>query len=291
MSTGMDGRESERMYTKLIDDSGPSFEEDDKYMNSHDAPHTVFVTPARSPSSRGPYKVATVCLTAFCLILLLVVVSMSIHNKNRSPVAGMQQNSSHPAEAQRQTLNVTELMSELEGLKKERDQLREDREKLQARLAEMSRVTAPPPCSVATMPPPQCPSSWLLFNDSCYFFSRQTLSWYDSEKFCNDKGGHLAIIHTAEEQTYIWNQLPRGHWNAYWFGITDERTEDEWHWVDGTKLEGGFWEDGEPNNHIDEDCGYIVKTRVLSRVPIRSWYDAPCSMHWPFICEKELKTR
>lgn len=49
-----------------------------------------------------------------------------------------------------------------------------------------------------------------------------------------------------------------------------------------------FWEEGEPNNHIDEDCGYIVKTRVLERVAIRSWYDAPCSMYLPFICEKEM---
>lgn len=49
-----------------------------------------------------------------------------------------------------------------------------------------------------------------------------------------------------------------------------------------------FWEMGEPNNHIDEDCGYIVKTRVESRVAIRSWYDAPCSMYCRFICEKEM---
>lgn len=49
-----------------------------------------------------------------------------------------------------------------------------------------------------------------------------------------------------------------------------------------------FWEQGEPNNHINEDCGYIVKTQVLERVAIRSWYDAPCSMYCRFICEKEM---
>lgn len=53
-------------------------------------------------------------------------------------------------------------------------------------------------------------------------------------------------------------------------------------------LDCSFWEVGEPNNHIDEDCGYIVKTRVLERVAIRSWYDAPCSMYRSFICEKEM---
>ena len=48
-----------------------------------------------------------------------------------------------------------------------------------------------------------------------------------------------------------------------------------------------FWEEGEPNNHIDEDCGYIVKTQVRSRVPTKSWYDAPCEMPCLFVCEME----
>ncbi len=51
-----------------------------------------------------------------------------------------------------------------------------------------------------------------------------------------------------------------------------------------------FWEDGEPNNHINEDCGYMIKTNVLSRVAIKSWYDAPCSMSLPWICEKLVST-
>lgn len=49
-----------------------------------------------------------------------------------------------------------------------------------------------------------------------------------------------------------------------------------------------FWEENEPNNHINEDCGYILKTNVLERVATKSWYDAPCSMSLPFICEKEM---
>uniref|UniRef100_A0A3B4AAU0 C-type lectin domain-containing protein n=1 Tax=Periophthalmus magnuspinnatus TaxID=409849 RepID=A0A3B4AAU0_9GOBI len=140
-----------------------------------------------------------------------------------------------------------------------------------------------------TSPPFQCPTDWLLFGGSCYRVFRETRSWGAAQSFCESQAAHLAIILTAEEQvtTFLWNLLPRGHWNSFWFGITDSHTEDVWKWVDGTLLVGGFWEEGEPNNHIDEDCGYIVKTRVLSRVAIRSWYDAPCTMSLPFICEKE----
>lgn len=40
-------------------------------------------------------------------------------------------------------------------------------------------------------------------------------------------------------KTFIWDLLPRGYWNAFWFGISDEKVEDDWYWVDGTKLVGG----------------------------------------------------
>ncbi|XP_042165796.1 CD209 antigen-like protein D [Oncorhynchus tshawytscha] len=116
------------------------------------------------------------------------------------------------------------------------------------------------------------------------------MHWHNIQDSFMEIGGHLAIVHTAEEQTLLLDQLPLSHWNANWFGINDETAEADWLWVDGTKLVRSFWEEGEPNNHIDEDCGYIVKTRKLERKAVTSWYDAPCTMYWPFICEIEMQT-
>ncbi|KAF3707069.1 C-type lectin domain family 4 member E [Channa argus] len=191
-------------------------------------------------------------------------------------------------EAQKQTLeaNVTAQTGTILKLRQEKAKLQKEKEELLAKLA----ATKAPEVIKPTPAPITCPLGWNLFSNSCYFISTVSNNWPESQNFCQTQGAHLAIIHTAEEQTFVWNLLPRGHWNAYWFGITDEHTEDQWKWVDGTPLVGGFWEVGEPNNHIDEDCGYIVKTLVLERVPIRSWYDAPCSMYRPFICEKEMST-
>ncbi|XP_071397297.1 C-type lectin domain family 4 member F-like, partial [Centroberyx affinis] len=187
------------------------------------------------------------------------------------------------SQKQKQEANVTALTAAIAKLQQEKAQL-------QARLDAQTATKAPEVVKPASAAPIVCPENWVLFNSSCYFISRETRDWEDSQSFCQSKGGHLAIIHTAEEQTFLWELLPRGHWNAYWFGISDEHTEEEWKWVDGTPLVGGFWEDGEPNNHIDEDCGYIIKTRKLERVAVKSWYDAPCGMYWPFICEREMGT-
>lgn len=309
----------EGMYSKLIDDEG-SYDEFNHRPDVGLGAHPV--SPVRlipRPSGPGPYRLATICLATLCAVLLISIIGVTAHYKNKAQGGGeansviqkqtqdtnvsaltgtiskLQQEKNHlQKEKDGLTKEKNELQQKKDGLQKERDELQKERDDVLAKLAARMATKVPEvlkPTSKAapvTAAPIVCPADWHLFNDSCYFISRNSRDWPESKSFCESKGAHLAIIHTAEEQTFLWNLLPRGHWNAYWFGITDEHTEDQWKWVDGTPLVGGFWEVGEPNNHIDEDCGYIVKTLVLERVPIRSWYDAPCSMYRNFICEKEM---
>ncbi|KAJ0055304.1 hypothetical protein NL108_014212 [Boleophthalmus pectinirostris] len=273
------------MYSKLIDDDG-LYDNFTGEQGSRVSPSVAGRPQGRSAASpglspgpgpgpstgRGPglYKASAMALAALCVILLICVIALSTHNQKTQTSEG---ETIPQTEKQKQEVNVTELLSIISKLKEENQQLR----------AELNSSKA-----VQTLPPPlQCPANWLPFSGSCYFISSQTRTWSDSQSYCNSQGGHLAIILSAEEQTFLWDLLPRGYWNSFWFGITDSHIEDQWKWVDGTPLVGGFWEEGEPNNHVDEDCGYIVKTEVLTRVAIRSWYDAPCSMRLPFICEKE----
>uniref|UniRef100_A0A3B1KIK2 Zgc:174904 n=1 Tax=Astyanax mexicanus TaxID=7994 RepID=A0A3B1KIK2_ASTMX len=179
-----------------------------------------------------------------------------------------------PAHNRRDTASMDQ-----NSLKEKNRELQNEIDQLKTKLEKLETTPTPQPV--------QCTDDWLYFNGSCYFISMFSHRWMESQKYCEDKGGHLAIIETDEEQTFLWDKLPRGHWNSYWFGISDEKVEGDWYWVDGTKLVRGFWEDGEPNNHVNEDCAYIVKTKVLSRVAFKSWYDAPCSMSIPWICERK----
>nr|XP_055075549.1 CD209 antigen-like protein C [Misgurnus anguillicaudatus] len=236
----------------------------------------------KRPFCQDPFKVATACLTAFCLLLLVVLVATNVHRSS-----SVQDLPSSSAEAQmlKTCANMTDLTAELQTLRKVKRDLEEERSQLKVKVTALEAAAATK-CTPVTAKA-SCPDNWHYFEGSCYFISEESESWPDSQAYCELRGGHLAIILTADEQTFIWNLLPRGHWNAYWFGITDEETEDDWRWVDGTKLVGGFWEDGEPNNHINEDCGYMIKTLVLSRIATKSWYDAPCYMSRPWICEKK----
>ncbi|KAM9339745.1 uncharacterized protein ABDE67_015460 [Symphorus nematophorus] len=285
MSTAGSSAAAEGMYSKLIDDEG-TYDDFNRRPDVGRSAHPVStVRGIPGPSGPGPYRLATICLATLCAILLISIIAVSARSKSK-PEGGSEATS----EKQKQTqgANVTALLASINKLQQEKTQLQKEKDELVAKLAATKAPEVVKATTNAAPAPIVCPDDWHLFNDSCYFISRTTRDWPESQSYCQSQGGHLAIIHTAEEQTFLWNLLSRGHWNAYWFGITDEHTEDVWKWVDGTPLVGGFWEDGEPNNHIDEDCGYIVKTQVLERVAIRSWYDAPCSMYWRFICEKEM---
>ncbi|XP_026088026.1 C-type lectin domain family 4 member E-like [Carassius auratus] len=269
----------EEIHANLID-------EPDDDCSSPEVRYSVLQNPDKRSKQfcQDPFKVATACLTAFCLVLLTILLLTNVH---RDKARSSDQDSPFSAAVshmQKSCANVTALTEELQAVKREKSELEKERMQLKKTIAELEATPAPQTTPVPMKNP--CPEDWRHFNDSCYYVSEYGRSWSDSQEYCQREGGHLAIILTAEEQTFIWNLLPRGYWKSYWFGISDEKVEDEWYWVDGTKLVQSFWEEGEPNNHGNEDCGYIVKTNVLSRVATKSWYDAPCVMSLPWICEK-----
>ncbi|XP_073714669.1 C-type lectin domain family 4 member E-like [Misgurnus anguillicaudatus] len=268
---------TERMLDNLTDKPDPDLSD---YCNMAEVRFSVLNNPqnnGKRPFCQEPFKVSTACLTAFCLLLLVVLVATNVHKS--SSVQDLPSSSAEP-QMPKTCTNVTNLTAELQILRRVKSDLEEE---IKVKVTEAAAATQCTPMTANC----SCPVAWHYFNGSCYFISNNSQSWPESQAYCKVKGGHLAIILTADEQTFIWNLLPRGHWNAFWFGITDEETEGDWRWVDGTKLVGGFWEDGEPNNHINEDCGYMIKTLVLSRIATKSWYDAPCYMSRPWICEKK----
>ncbi|XP_070711384.1 C-type lectin domain family 10 member A-like isoform X2 [Pempheris klunzingeri] len=127
-----------------------------------------------------------------------------------------------------------------------------------------------------------CPLGWELFESSCYFFSRESLSWNQSRLWCNHNDAHLVILQSDR----VWDFVTRRSApSLFWVGLSDWR--GRWEWVSGTPytVERRRWVPGQPDNWGghglgpgDEDCAHLHQDGRLN--------DLHCSTGLHFICQR-----
>jgi hypothetical protein len=73
------------------------------------------------------------------------------------------------------------------------------------------------------------------YSNVCIELFHDEHSWFDSRKYCQQRGGDLVVIQDKAKQTFLINALKQAHWNrkGIWIGGTDRDKEGEWRWVTG----------------------------------------------------------
>ena len=130
----------------------------------------------------------------------------------------------------------------------------------------------------------------------CRFeYNANALSNRAAEEACRRSGGHLASIHSQDEQDTVAALIPDGAWPAgrAWNGFHDRHAEQGcdglgFIWTDGSPTDYTNWDDGEPNDwlgggpHCDgtggEDCTEMYHGGT-------SWNDLDCDTEMPFVCK------
>ncbi|XP_073169930.1 C-type lectin domain family 4 member A-like [Lepidochelys kempii] len=136
-----------------------------------------------------------------------------------------------------------------------------------------------------------CPMGWKPFQASCYYFSKDLMTWDDSERNCTGMGSHLVVINTRAEQDFIFtrvNGTVTGHQRRnYCIGLTDQEKKRQWRWVDGTPYNNtaAFWRPGEPSHHTNENCVVMYVSAEQNAYGNRNWNNVPCSNTFHRICE------
>ncbi|XP_019905619.2 uncharacterized protein LOC105012767 [Esox lucius] len=85
-----------------------------------------------------------------------------------------------------------------------------------------------------------CASGWEFHGSKCYFFSTNKMNWTQSRDNCVSMGGHLVIINSLEEQTFLGDKVGsemHEDEGKFWIGLTDGHHEGCWLWVDNTTLD------------------------------------------------------
>ncbi len=120
----------------------------------------------------------------------------------------------------------------------------------------------------------------------------ENMSWEEAKKACEDAGGHLVIIETAEEAAFIEGLVEKGTKVFYWLGGTDKGyDENDYHWINGEPLTYNNWAKGQPDNgFIDGEYeNYIgmvrIKTPYMSREYTWNDYRNGTADDHGYICE------
>lgn len=98
------------------------------------------------------------------------------------------------------------------------------------------------------------PSDAFEYNGHLYYlYPEVTQTWEEAQAYCQARGGHLAVINDAAENTALFNYMKSQGYDSAYFGLSDAAQEDNWQWVDGSSLTYTNWASGEPNNEGGED--------------------------------------
>ena len=73
------------------------------------------------------------------------------------------------------------------------------------------------------------------------------LPWKHAQDFARKVGGTLVVIDDEAENTWIVEKF--GSSTEFWIGLTDERDEAKWIWVNDLDLLYKNWATGEPDNY------------------------------------------
>ncbi|XP_028658661.2 C-type lectin domain family 4 member D-like [Erpetoichthys calabaricus] len=94
--------------------------------------------------------------------------------------------------------------------------------------------------------------------------------------------GHLVIVESAEEQNFLENKAKDFNYGGYWIGLTDQKNENTFVWVDNRPLDSnnGFWDQKQPNGKRDENC-----VQLWGRNQQKHWHDYPCGTVAKRVCE------
>ena len=139
---------------------------------------------------------------------------------------------------------------------------------------------------------PLCPSEWVQYRDSCYYYVDEGKNYLDAEQFCyslsyNIRKSHLTSANDEDEVIFL-TDLTRSSSSAssggvpwVWIGYDDLDVEGTFVWQDGGQSTWVNWNGYPDNSGGIEHCVHMY----VDTIPEGKWNDLGCSNTMAFICK------
>jgi len=99
--------------------------------------------------------------------------------------------------------------------------------------------------------------NYLLETVSPFQIIEGNFTWQEAKADAEARGGRLAVLNTQAKIDAA-NAFLRPDDPRVWIGLTDEAQEGQWKWITGEPLTVSNWDEGEPNNLVEEDHALIL---------------------------------
>ncbi|XGW31390.1 hypothetical protein V3C99_009952 [Haemonchus contortus] len=161
-------------------------------------------------------------------------------------------------------------------------------------------VVTCPPCPTLGCPPARCQSGWTYFakTNSCYKYFLWA-SFENAENVCKANGGHLASIHSLEENNFVAGMGMSGitytnDADLTWIGLKQATypTSKDWTWTDGSPVDFLFWAPTQPDDAGGSEHCVEVFSDHTGKDPSKDgnyqrWNDMPCATNMrSYVCKK-----
>ena len=137
----------------------------------------------------------------------------------------------------------------------------------------------------------QTEGNWsYLMKGSGFQANHMKMNFSAARNFCLERGGNLASVISKEESEEI-VKVAKG---KMWLGGKRNGQSGTWNWLDGRLWDFENWytksfylnpfgSDTQPSNKIGEDC--------IAYSSVWGWYDEPCNLRYPFICQTSFTAK
>ena len=116
-------------------------------------------------------------------------------------------------------------------------------------------------------------------------FDDSSLCWFDAYAYCDDLGGHLATITSADEQQFIKDYMSSLNFKSkIWLGGYNDG--HNWYWVTDEEFEYTNWQSNQPNHADGVDWIVLMNPNTST---IGQWNDYSPLTKVYFLCEWEAE--
>ena len=130
---------------------------------------------------------------------------------------------------------------------------------------------------------PECPYDWETYigNGSyvkCFKYCGDYAYATYAEDNCQALGGHLASIHSLEEQNFLSSTYYTTSYSRTWIGAVDTDHNNVWEWIDGSDFDFSYWISGS-----EPDGGSYYTVMDFGYSSSGYWNDMTYNHNYPYI--------